>query len=247
MSKKILLGVFLLSAILLACKKENESFKIASISDYAPYKVGKYITYKLDSFRYLPFSTQGITITYQVKYQVEAAITDNLGKPAYRIIRYIRKSAGEVWKSDNTFMASNTGISLEFVENNLRFINLKLPIRDTYSWMGNVYISTIQLDPLKPDLKYYEGWEYTYDSVNAPLKLGSILLDSTIKVAQRDEVIGTPGFYNEINFGVEYYAKGIGLVYKKFLHSEFQPPTGSGNGYYSDATKGITLTMIDHN
>jgi len=247
MKKNILLMVVLVSSILMACKKESEELKMTAISEYAPYAVGKYITYQLDSFRYLPFSTRGITITYQVKYLVDAVITDNLGRPAYRIFRYIRKNANDTWKQDNTVMAINTGTSLEFIENNLRFISLQQPIRQLYSWMGNSYINTSQNDPAEPDFKYLEGWEYMYDSVNAPLKLGNITLDSTLKVAQRDENIGTPGFYNEVNFGVEYYAKGIGLVYKKLLHTEYQPPAGSGSGYYSDASKGITFTMIDHN
>ena len=101
------------------------------------------------------------------------------------------------------------------------------------------------------NVSYLDGWDYTYDSLNAPLTLGAINLDSTLKVAQQDQITGNPNdpsTYSDINFGVEYYAKGIGMVYKRFLHSEYQPPTsGGGSGYYSDATKGFTLTMIDHN
>jgi hypothetical protein len=86
--------------------------------------------------------------------------------------------------------------------------------------------------------------------MNAPLNLNGMNVDSTIKVAQRNEVIGNPAdpsSYSEINLGVEYYAKGIGMVYRRFLHSEYQPPTGGRDGYYSDATRGATFTMIDHN
>ena len=96
-----------------------------------------------------------------------------------------------------------------------------------------------------------DDWDYEYDSVNAPLKLGTISLDSTLKVNQRDDIIGfpnDPSVFSEINFGVEYYAKGIGLVYRRFFHSEYQPPTTSGGtGYYTNDSKGVTLTLIDHN
>lgn len=52
---------------------------------------------------------------------VDALITDNLGRPAYRIIRYIRKTATDPWVSDNTFMAVPTDFAMEFIENNMRF------------------------------------------------------------------------------------------------------------------------------
>lgn len=41
-------------------------------------------------------------------------------------------------------------------------------------------------------MRYLEDWDYTYDSVNVNITLGALAVDSTIKVAQRDEVIGNP-------------------------------------------------------
>lgn len=231
-----------------ACKKQTDDFKVPDLSEYVPLQTGKYITYQLDSFRYLPFSVTGITITYQVKFLVDAEITDNLGRPAYRIIRQIRKDAAQPWIPDNTFTAINTGSGFEFIDNNLRFLKLKAPVTNGFTWKGNSFINT---STQFTDFRYLDGWDYTYDSVGAPLALGSITLDNTIKVAQRDEIIGNPddvNSYSEINYGVEYYAKGIGLVYKRMFHSEYQPPTTpGGSGYYSDASKGYILTMIDHN
>lgn len=239
-----------LAALMLfsACKKQTDDFKVPDLSEYVPMQPGKYITYQLDSFRYLPFSVTGITLTYQVKFLVDAEITDNLGRPAYRIIRQIRNSSTEPWVPDNTFTAINTGSGFEFIDNNLRFLKLKAPVTNGFTWKGNSFINT---STQFTDFRYLDGWDYTYDSVGAPLTLGSITLDNTIKVAQRDEIIGNPddvNSYSEINYGVEYYAKGIGLVYKRMFHSEYQPPTTpGGSGYYSDASKGYILTMIDHN
>jgi hypothetical protein len=247
MIKRILLPAILAVLFFSSCKKETEEFKTPLISEYVPLQVGKYITYQLDSFRYLPFSTQGVTLSYQVKFLVDGEITDNLGRPAYRIVRQIRDNATDPWVPDNSFTAINTGTGFEFIDNNLRFLKLKEPIKNGYTWKGNSFINT---STQYTDFRFLDGWDYTYDSLDAPLTLGAITLDSTVKVAQRDEVIGNPGdvnSYSEINYSVEYYAKGIGLVYKTFLHSEYQPPTSGGLGYYSDATRGFTLTMIDHN
>jgi len=244
------LFVLLLTVILFAaCKKQTEEYVTASISDYMPLVKGKYITYQLDSFRYVPQTLRPLVITYQVKFEVDDLITDNLGRPAYRIYRYIRNTSNDPWVTDDTYMAVNTGNSLELIENNLRFIKLKEPIAQDYTWKGNAFINTTSSSS-DFNLQYLDSWDYTYDSLNAPLNLNGINVDSTIKVAQRDEIIGNPSdinSYSEINLGVEYYAKGIGMVYRRFLHSEYQPPTGGHDGYYSDATKGATFTMIDHN
>ena len=246
--KRIILFAIVFTVLALgACKKQTEGFISAPIEEYAPLVPGKYITYKLDTFKYLPFSLQDTTISYQVKHVVDALINDNLGRPSYRIIRYIRKTSQNPWAPDNTFMAVNTGASYEFVENNQRFLKLKLPIRDGYSWKGNSYIDTYSLNST---VRYLDDWDYIYEGLNAPLTLGGIQLDSTLKVNQRDEIIGNPGdpaSYSEKNVGSEIYAKGIGLVYRKFLHTEYQPPTPGSVGSFSDGSYGITLTMIDHN
>jgi hypothetical protein len=249
MYKKILLAGFLIAVFFSACKKQTEEFSTASVSDYMPLQTGKYIIYQLDSFRYAPQTLRPLTISYQVKFEVDALITDNLGRPAYRIYRYIRSAPADPWVTDDTYLAVNTGNALEFVENNLRFIKLKLPVTQDYTWKGNSFINTTS-DTAAFNFRYLDSWDYTYDSLDAPLTLGSLNVDSTVKVAQRDEVIGNPGdpgSYTEINYGVEYYAKGIGLVYKRILHSEYQPPTNGYDGYYTDATKGATFTMIEHN
>jgi hypothetical protein len=159
------------------------------------------------------------------------------------IHRFIRKNASQSWAPNNTFMAVPTESSVEFVENNLRYIKLKIPITEGFSWHGNSYIDTYSLNS---DLKYLADWDYTYDSVNAPLNLGAVALDSTIKVAQRDEFLGQdpndPNTqYAEKNYSVEKYAKDIGLVFKEFIHWEYQGVDKSYSGY------GVKLTMIDHN
>ena len=74
------------------------------------------------------------------------------------------------------------------------------------------------------------------------------MLDSTLNISQRDEIIGNltdPNSYSEINLGSEKYAKGLGLVYRNFLHVEYQPPTPGRSGYRIGY--GVKMTMIDHN
>lgn len=230
-----------------ACKKSSETLQTASIEDYSPFTVGKYIVYRLDSAVYTNFGQNAEVHTYQVKFLVDAKITDNQGRPAYRIARSIRNVGATTWVPDATFMATNTGNGLEFVENNMRFLKLRTPIRDFYSWKGNSFIDTYSINS---EIKYLDDWDYSYDSVNVPLSIGSLSFDSTLKVDQRDEIIGNPAdpnSYSEKNIGVEKYAKGLGLIYRRFFHSEYQPPTPGQGGRFVDGSYGITLTIIDHN
>ena len=247
--RKVFFFSALISLVLLSsCSKNTENLDTAPISDYYPLQVGKYITYNLDStVVYTNFGTSITVINYQVKLVVDAQVTDNLGRPSYRIIRYIRKTPTASWVSDNTFMAVPTEFSMEFIENNFRFLKMKEPIKEGYSWKGNSYIDTYSLNS---NVKYLDDWDYTYDSLNVPMQIGAVTYDSTLKVAQRNEIIGNPSnanSYSEINVGEEKYAKGIGLIYRKFLHTEYQPPTPGHPGAYADASYGVTMTMIDHN
>ena len=146
---------------------------------------------------------------------------------------------------DNTFMAIPTDFAFEFVENNNRFLKLKGPVRDGLSWKGNSYIDTYSINST---VKYLADWDYTYENVNQPMTLGTFRLDSTLQINERNETIGNvsdPNSYSEINFGQENYAKGIGLIYRNFLHIEYQPPTPGRGGYRIGY--GVKLTMIDHN
>ena len=233
-----------------ACKKSTEDFQTASLSEYSPLTTGKYITYQLDSIVYINFGAGAVVHSYEVKYEVDSLFIDNMGRPAYRVFRYIRNTPTAVWVPDNSFTAVNAGTSFEFVENNMRFLKLKQPVRDNYSWKGNSFIDTYSSNS---DVRYLDDWDYIYDSVGLQSQVGNFTLDKTLIVNQRDEVVGNPSdqnSYAEINYGQEKYAAGIGMVYKKFFHSEWQPPIPpptNSPGHFADGSYGITLTMIDHN
>ena len=219
-----------------ACKKSTEELATAPVSDYYPLTVGKYITYSLDSVVYYTnFGVSAVIKSYQVKHLVEAQITDNLGRPAYRIIRYIRSFSNAPWVADNVFMAVPSQNSIEFVENNLRFLKLKGPIRQDYTWKGNTYINTTSLSST---LKYLDDWDYAYDSLNMPAKIGAVTIDSTIKVVEIDNQTAIDRTFSEAK-----YAKGIGMVYRSFLYWN----KGNVNGTFSDASYGVVMKMIDHN
>jgi hypothetical protein len=246
MKQFCLLTLFATVLLIGSCKKSSETLDTPPLSDYYPLQPGKYITYQLDSTVFINFGTVQVTRSYQVKHFVDAEITDNLGRPAYRIIRSIRTDDTQPWVTDATFMAVTLQNSIEFIENNLRFIKLHQPIRNGFTWKGNEYIDTYTPST---GLRYLDNWDYIYDGVGTQENINGHSL-KTITVKQRDEIIGNPvdpQSYSEVNYSVEKYAEGIGLVYKTFLHTEYQPEVGQPFGYYSDGSYGITLTLIDYN
>ncbi len=245
---KYLPGLILISFLFSSCKKETEKFVSTEVTDYYPLEIGKYITYDLDStVYYINFGQQANVINYQVQDRVDAQISDNQGRPAYRILRFIRKDASQQWVPNNTFMVVPTANSIEFIENNLRYLKLEQPVKQDFSWKGNSFIDTYSN---YTDVKYLEDWDYVYDSINVPLIINSLAIDSTIKVFERDEFLGQdpsiPGTqYAEKNYAVEKYGKGIGLIYREFLHWEYQGTQPGRPAYY--VGYGVKLSMIDHN
>lgn len=237
----IITGMFA-SVLLVSCSKKNETFQTAEIETYAPLQAGKFITYRLDSLVFVSFGSTAAIKSYEVKYQVDAPITDNLGRAGWRIFRLIKPIGSGTFNPDATFTAINTGTGLEFIENNLRYIKLLQPIRDGYSWKGNRYIDTYSINS---DQKYLDDWDYTYEDTHQAKSVGSFSFDSTITVQQRDDSLGLPltpqTQYAEKNLGKEIYAAHVGMVYRNFVHYEFQRVSNSYTGY------GVTYTIIDHN
>lgn len=245
---KYVSGFVLASLIFISCKKENDNFTSASLADYYPLMVGKYITYDMDStVYYINFGSAASLVHYQAQDRVEAQITDNLGRPAYRVQRYLRKDSSQAWVPSNTFIVVPTENSVELIENNLRFLKLELPIKEDFTWKGNSYLAPHVYDDLNDFASDFSaGWDYIYDSVDVPLSINSLSFDSTIKILQDDESIGIDPSqpanpYQERTFAVEKYAKGIGLIYKEFLHWEYQGVNNAYKGF------GIKLSIIDHN
>jgi hypothetical protein len=240
--------VFLL-LLLNACKKQTENFQTAAISDYAPLKVGKYIIYQLDSFVYLPFGTRDTTISYQVKFTVTGTVKDGAGNNGFLITRELRKTPADAWAVDNSFQVFDKGNTYEFTDNNLKFISLAAPIKENFSWKGNSYLPDNPYPSYDFTSDFMSDWDYIYTDVEQPLTLGSLVFDNTITVLQRDDVLGDPAIpgtaFAEKTYSIEKYAKGIGLVYKDFIHWEYQGANPGVQNSYKGF--GIKLTAIAYN
>ena len=232
-----------------SCDKRVDDYKTNLPEAYTNLQTGKYILYRLDSTKFILFGQKDTVVRYQAKDVVDAPITDNRGRAAWRIIRYLRDSASTSeadWQPTLTYMVVPTRETIEVVENNQRFQKLKLPIREDYSWKGNSYIDTYSIDS---ELRFLFDWDYTYKKVDSAFSMTGTTVPQTLTIQQRNETLGSVNnkdSYSERNYSIEVYGKGIGLVYKDFLHWVFQPrnntfPNGYKEGY------GIKMRMVGHN
>jgi hypothetical protein len=240
---------------LFSCNKKEE-YVSDKLSDYIPLVPGKYITYRLDSMIFTNFGRTTEVHRYQVKNVIDALITDNIGRPSYRVFRYLRDSLGTTpWQLAGTFFITALADQLELIEDNLRFIKLHLPIQDAFSWKGNKYL------PSGVNAPYYqlfdfnnddnmENWDYYYDGVPASFSYRGNNYSNVQTVEEADEIfnvpITVPTAYAARTRAVEKYSKNIGMVYREYELWEYQPNTGNPAGPFKTGF-GITLWMIDHN
>ncbi len=234
--------------LLIACKKESAVFKTEKIKDYFPLKVGKHINYKLDSTVYLSLGTKKEVRSYLVQDKIDSIITDNLGRPSYKIKRTIRSNTDTTkWKDLMSYLVTFDSTRLELVQDNQRYLKMVEPISNGFNWKGNSFINTAGI----PSIQYLADWKYTYENVRRPFSVNGISYTETVTVNQRNDTSGTATnkkSYFEINYSKEVYSKSIGLIFKEFLHEAWQPPNASSpGGYYEANSYGIRLTIIDHN
>lgn len=241
---------FVLSVISISCNKELELLKTETIIDYIPLKIGNIITYQVDSTVYTNLGTVKTIRSYQMRDRIDSLITDNLGRPSYKVRRSVRSLIDTTkWNDTYSYLITYDSAKqrLELVENNLRFLKLASPIVTGVEWNGTSFINTNG----NPEIQYLSDWRFIYENVRRPFSVSGISYTETITVNQRNDSLGNPSnknFYYEINKSREVYAKSIGLIFKEFLHEAWQPANGSSAaGYFESNSYGIKLSILSHN
>ncbi len=253
------LGIVLFSVFFFSCKKETETIddfahQTERLTELLPLQPGKYIIYRLDSIVFVNFAANQEIHYYQEKQLIDAQITDNLGRPSYRVLRFLRDTAGtESWRSAGSYFITPTAKTIEIIENNLRKVKLATPVQQDLSWKGNQYL------PTKPYHGFYNfsndnaiaNWEYSFSSVDETMVLNGTTINNVFTVSQVDESQNTPfdssnpPSYASRTFAEDKYAKGIGLVYQELIMWEYQANLGNPTPYFIGF--GIKRSMIDHN
>lgn len=241
-----------------SCTDEKETLTLdEKAENYLPLAPGKYITYRLDSLTFSAYGTVNDTTKYQVKHVIDSKITDNLGRPSYRVYRFIRDSVNatswtpaQPWTNAGTYYITPLADQVELIEDNLRFIKLHNPVRDGFSWKGNKYLPA---NPYHPLFAFTNDdgmgeWDFYYDGSLSSYSYKGKTYTDVISVEEEDEAINvpivSPNNYAAKTRAVEKYSKNIGLVFRQYEMWDYQNTAG---GSYAKTGFGITMWMIDHN
>ena len=237
-----------------SCDKQTEDFETEQINDYLNLQPGKYITYRLDSTVFLQQGRREETHSYQERHVVDALRTDNLGRPSYRIFRYLRDTAGtETWKPAGSYFITPLRNTMEVIENNLRVVRLALPIKKDESWKGNRFLPNNPYGPAHGDEFNNDDnmfdWDFTVDNTDETITLNGKTINNVITVKHVDEAanapVTDPNTYGFMNYSEDKFAKGLGLVYQRLIMWEYQVIPGGPSPY--KVGFGVKRSMIDHN
>lgn len=234
------------------CEKEKDDTQYEVPTDYMQLEIGKYIIYRLDSLKFANFGVDEVTTSYQAKEIVEGTGTDMLGRPSWRIQRYLRSlnSTNEAdWKESVAYEVIKGDNIIEVYEGNLRFVKLQAPVKEGRSFIGNNYL------PLDPYNQFeftvtqnMEFWDYKYEEFGAA-DLNGKAYDNTITVNQINDSSDVPVIDvqrpGSKTVWIEKYAKNIGLIYRDVALWEYQPPVGSEPG--KKIGFGLRMSILDHN
>jgi hypothetical protein len=243
---------FLLAFSFASCSKKTEDLQLENISDYMPLATGKVFTYRLDSTVFTNFGRNTEIHSYDERHVIDANFTDNLGRPSYRVFRFIRDTAGtKPWTPSGTYAITVNQQSVEYSQDNLRTLRLAAPIRIDFAWKGNRFLPNEPYTGLFSfsNDDYMNEWEFIYSGIGESFRIKNKTVSDVITIQHVDESINvpisSPTAYASINYSVDKFAKGIGLVYQELIMWEYQPNPSGPSGYKTGF--GIKRSLVDHN
>jgi hypothetical protein len=242
--KKIGLGIAVAICLLqLSCGKQTDNFSTASISSLLPLKVGNVFWYRLDSTVVTNFGAQLVTKSYIAKDSVVNTFTDNIGRKAFTLFRYLTDTLQlQPYTYNATYVYFIDSNKIEWLNDNLKFIVLANPLSTNTSWKGNAFI---QPRNITTNTRYAD-WDYTYTAIDADFTTRKGIIKNTttvLQIADSTAPIFNPNVLYGKTYSAEVYAKGIGLVYKDFMNYFYQTtPTRN----YEAGSFGIKLNLIDY-
>lgn len=196
----------------LNCTKESNNY--LKPQDFYPASLNNHWIYEIDSL------TFDVGPTGVIKRQVRSFLretlrdtfTDGAGQTAYIISRESSSGMDGPWDFQGQDILQIKPGGIEKVENNLRFLKLKFPIRKGMVWNGNIFIDpqtkvTVEGEPVE----MYKSWIYTYPQVDFATNLGNQAYDHVLKLdlANSENKI-------ELRKAFELYAHEVGLIYREY-------------------------------
>lgn len=182
---------------LFSCKKETETiddyaYQTERLTEILPLHVGKYIIYQTDSLVFTNFNRNQEIHSYIEKDTIEAQLPDAMGRPSYRVFRYLRDVAGTTpWTPAGTYFITPTASTVEVLDNNLRFVKFALPLKQGVTWKGNLFLP---FDPYASLYKFsndlnvrMDTWDYVYTKTDDVFNYNGTPLNDIVTVTGIDD------------------------------------------------------------
>ncbi|MBS1488654.1 MAG: hypothetical protein JST43_13815 [Bacteroidetes bacterium] len=169
---------------------------------YYPLRVGDYHLYQVVRTTYNQLTCASPANDTTKNYFLKTVVTDSLksseGVYTYTIQRYISADTTQVWTNLDTWSARITPNQLVVNEENIPYVKINFPLRDSAVWNGNLYNNLGEQD-------------YKLFSHNIPYQLGNgkkFLNSLKVSVSNINNLVN-----QDIEF--EVYAASVGLIYKQ--------------------------------
>ena len=238
-------SVLLMITALYSCREKSQAFKVPLHYGYQPETPGLTRYYNVDTMMWgrTVEDTGLVTTSWQVKEEVIESFQDKLGRTAYRVDVFTRRTSSDPWVIDDVTYFVNSGRVGEYTEDNLQYIRMTYPPTVGQDWDGTALITDINsvagifLPACYQDLSFLKDWDYTYTSIHQPETIGGMEFDSICVIEQK----GDSNVFAYAH-GLEKFAKNIGLVEKHFY--TYSAQDGIGLPWYDRVDCGYEVHKI---
>lgn len=224
-----------MASMLWSCEDEFKGgTEINREYEFFPLSLGKTWEYAYDSTVYLSGGTNVVKHSGLMLW----SIYDTTETGQYELLKSIKSKASDAYvpnRLERVFIDDNR---LVMTDQNVRFINLVFPPLLNTKWDGNILfndqiITFIGGDPFM----IYDGWDYEITTRDTTMTINGVIYTNVLKVSQTDTENAI-----ERRLSEEYYAKNVGLIYKKLMILDSQK-ISSNLPWEQKAESGLIFTL----
>ena len=246
--------IFFLFSILIvfnACKDKQvlDDTDITYGYEYFPLQIGNEWIYRVDSITYDPAQSGGTISANQntvyVKEVVVDTFFDELGRLSHRIERFEKPFLDTTWALRDVWSALRDARVAERFEENVRLVKMGFPLRFGDLFDPAVHLAEDATFPVAGEqIEIFKAWEAEVLAVDEPATIGDFSFEkvTTIQLADEENLL-------EKRYGLEKYAKDIGLIYKELEIYDTQRIDMENAPWEEKAEKGfkVVVTLLDYN
>ncbi len=204
--RKIFVTAIAAALVLWSCKKDDP-IVLDMGYDYFPVAIGTWVEYQVDSLWRDDQISVLDSVSYRLLERIEEHYIDPAGRPANRIMRYV-KDENDNWVVRDVWTSTRNNMAAEKTEENMRRLKLSFPVREGRRWDSNIYNTEDEL-------------EVAHREAHEPWQVNVLSFDSTVVVRNT-----LPANQVERRDLEERYAKHVGLVEKHWAETNTQQDSG---------------------